>query len=453
MRINNWALVGFVFTTLLAASCTRDRASTCVTNEECETGACDLVTNLCVAMPSGDGGADVGMAGMDGAASEVMASDVMTQDSAGTCASNGDCGGAKPICGGGGLCVACGADAQCASGSAATPLCEVASGKCVACLQSSQCGEAAPICVEGACVACNAIGVVATACNARSAAKPVCESSTGKCVECVGSGDCGAASKPICSQNTCRACSADAECVAKAGASPGVCMAHDDGRCAAAGEMIFVENVTAKCANTSPGTAAMPLCGLQEGINAAKAGGKALVVLKGPEAVFGASYAGPGKLAVVGQGGAIVGPGAAAGLSVTAGELYVRAIAIEGGIKQGAVVNAGATLQLDGAMVRNNKGGGLLVDGGTLVLTNSTISGNGPGDLAGILWGGIRLTNATVATRLDRVSVLDNKAPGISCSASVQGAGVLATGNSTANISMSCSITSCPSASATCGAP
>jgi hypothetical protein len=230
-------------------------------------------------------------------------------------------------------------------------------------------------------------------------------------------------------------------------------MAHDDGRCAAAGETVFVENVTAKCANTNPGTAAMPLCGLQEGINAAKAGGKALVVLKGPEAVDRASYAGPGKLAVVGQAGAIVSPGAAAGLIVTAGQLYVRAIAIEGGAKQGAVINSGATLQCDGVRIQNNKGGGILVDGGTLVLTNSTISGNGPGEVDGFPWGGIRLTNPTAATRLDRVSVLDNKAPGISCSAFVQGTGVLATGNTVVDISMSCGFTSCPSASATCGAP
>ncbi|MDX2022267.1 MAG: right-handed parallel beta-helix repeat-containing protein [Deltaproteobacteria bacterium] len=188
-------------------------------------------------------------------------------------------------------------------------------------------------------------------------------------------------------------------------------------------------------------------------MSAAKAGGKALVVMKGPEAVFGATYPGPGKLAVVGQGGARISSGAGIGLQVSGGDLYARGLTISGGTKQGISISSNAKLQLESSRIQNNEGGGVLVDGGTLVLTNSTISGNGPGDLAGILWGGIRLTNPTAATRLDRVSVLNNNAPGISCSGAVQGTGVLATGNSTANVSMSCGFTSCATASATCGAP
>jgi len=137
-------------------------------------------------------------------------------------------------------------------------------------------------------------------------------------------------------------------------------MAHDDGHCATANEIIFAQNIFSKCANTAgAGTAAQPYCGLQEGVNAAKAAAKPLLVLRGPDAVDRATYACPGKLAIVGQLAPNITPGAAAGLSVTGGGLYLRRITIEGGAKQGITVSTDASLRAESCTIRNNKGGGI----------------------------------------------------------------------------------------------
>ena len=158
---------------------------------------------------------------------------------------------------------------------------------------------------------------------------------------------------------------------------------------------------------------------------------------------------------MVGQGGALINPGAGVGLQCTgAAQMYVRGLTIKGGGEQGVTVESGAKLQLENASIINNDHGGILVNGATLILRNSTVSGNGPGDFMnlGILWGGIRMQSPAAGTLLDRVSITDNKAPGISCSAGVQGTGVLATGNPTADITNACGVTSCATAGSACGA-
>lgn len=174
----------------------------------------------------------------------------------------------------------------------------------------------------------------------------------------------------------------------------------------------------------------------------------------GPRGVFGASYAGAGKFALVGQGGALISPGAGPGLAASgAAQLYARGVTIDGGSEEGVTVGPATKLQLENASILNNKHGGILVNGGTLALRNTLVSGNGPGDFMnmGILWGGIRMQSPAPGTLLDRVSITDNKAAGISCSARVQGTGVLATGNPTADITNSCGFTSCATAGPACG--
>ena len=73
------------------------------------------------------------------------------------------------------------------------------------------------------------------ACASRDSGRPLCGPS-GACVECVSptSADCTAnPAKPICdaASNTCVGCASDDQCVAK-GVGPGICMSHQDGRCA-----------------------------------------------------------------------------------------------------------------------------------------------------------------------------------------------------------------------------
>jgi hypothetical protein len=118
------------------------------------------------------------------------------------------------------------------------------------------------------------------------------------------------------------------------------------------------------------------------------------------------------------------------------------------------VVDPGATLILDSVTVTGNSGGGILLDGAAFNITNTAVTNNGPGDLMGTTWGGVRVQGSSSAgpRNLNLVTIQNNGGPGISCTAAVQGMGVLATGNSAVDISPTCVITSCGTASAACGA-
>jgi hypothetical protein len=93
------------------------------------------------------------------------------------CLSDTECGAVpgRPYCGAGSQCVSCAAlpSVACSERSPASPLCDTSRGACARCLQNSDCSAAltpsvTPICVAGACVACNAPGVgdPATVCSA-----------------------------------------------------------------------------------------------------------------------------------------------------------------------------------------------------------------------------------------------------------------------------------------------
>ncbi len=432
---------------LLTTACTRDRASTCATDLECAPGLCDLLTNTCAMPPGFDAGPDATDA--DGMGTDALV-DGLGGDAMGGCVESANCSGARPVCADA-ICVACALDEQCAA-KASTPFCDVPSGACVACKTHSDCPETTPTCLSGVCGLCNAQEAPAQACAARGAGKPACSAVTGLCVECTSSNECAVSSKPICASNACRACDADAECVAKLGAEPGVCMKHDDGRCAGLADAVFAENVAGKCMNTpQAGTVATPFCAFQSAVDAAKSGNKAVVVLKGPAAVDRASYNGSGKLAVIGKAEALISGGAGPGFHVSGGEVYLRGITVEAS-RPGLQVTNGAKLSVEQATVINNPGGGVLADGGTLVVFNSLVSGNGPGFLGATAWGGVLLNAAGAGTRLERVSVLDNKNTGVACSAGDDAQGVRASGNVGIEIAPACNFVSCGAAGPMCGA-
>lgn len=445
--------LGLIGSCLLLAACNVWRPvlqdGFCLTAADCEAGlAC--VANRCAVSPVADAGDDATVGGDGGGG---MISDGGGPDAAGSCLTSAQCGGDKPICENGN-CVACSSADQCAASHADRSLC-APTGACVSCLAASDCGEGAPICsASNTCVACNAEGVEASACGQRDSSKPACAMDTGRCVECTGNNECASVGKPICAANACRRCEADAECVAKVGADPGVCMKHDDGRCATLGETVFVERVNGKCMNTpQAGTVAVPFCGLQQGIDAAKGGGKPLIVLGGPTAVVGANYSGPGKISVVGKAGALIRGGAEPGLAVEGGEAFLRGMTIEASIP-GVQVTNGARLQAEDMTIVNNPGGGVLVESGELVLRNTMVSRNGPtSTTGGVFWGGMRLEGVTSTSSLEKVSVVNNESAGVSCAVPIQANGVLVSGNPGGEVSTTCNFMSCGMAGPACGAP
>ena len=234
-------------------------------------------------------------------------------------------------------------------------------------------------------------------------------------------------------------------------------MSHQDGRCASPGETIYVENQSA-CSDTTGtagGTSARPFCSLQPAVAAVAAAGTArdLVVVRG--SVNGAASAfqtSAPPISIVGQMSGLIG-GVNPAIHVAKGDLFARDLTLTTVSSVGCQADAGATVRLDRVLVTGNASGGILLDGAAFVITNTTVTNNGPGDL-GFFWGGIRAQNIPVGgpAQLTNLTVRNNNQQGISCSAVVVGTSVLATNNVGGDISPTCGFMSCPAAGPTCGA-
>ena len=371
---------------------------------------------------------------VDAAGDAFVALDTRIPDAAGTCFADGDCaGGPNPYC---------------------------LAGRCVACKTSGECRGGAPICSsDHVCVSCVA------AVGACPSAAPACEADSGRCVECASNDDCPVATQPICddASNTCVACTSDAQCAA---VPPAVCLYHLDGRCASEAETIHVgSSGTATCSDTAPdpGSALVPYCTAQKGVRAANAKGKPLVVMTGAFLGEFTGIALTSRLTVVGKNAIIIPADFSDGIGVTSGEVYLRGLTVAGslatqtGIGINAQASTGATLilHMEGCIVTGNPGGGILLAGAAFDIRNTLISGNGPGQTAGgASFGGIRVDSlpATGPLSLDLVTIENNLAPGLSCAASIQGNGVLVSGNGLPQITNSCGVVPCSPASPTCGA-
>ncbi len=395
------------------------------------------------------------------------------------CTSNGQCAGSTPVCeankcgackvdtqcqglndpnrracGKSGACVRCAADSHCTG--SATPACDVPTNLCVECIGDANCttDPTKSFCVANKCDSC--AKVAPQACATRGAAKPVCGAG-GACVECNASADCSRdVGKPICTASACGRCTTDAQCAAKGG-GPGVCMDHQDGRCASEAETIYVQKGGA-CGGTA-GTAAVPLCGPQEAA-AALTGGRRVVVVRGAVDELNWTLNGP-QVSVVGQpsGGvaATIAAGTSPGISISGGDIYVRSLSIScvaDVSDRGIVAQSGTVLRLNRVAVKNCAKGGIFVDVSGFDIRNTTVTGNGPGDLGGLPWGGIRVQAFPPAgpSRLESLTIKDNKGPGLSCTSAAMGSGVLASGNSPTDISSSCGVTACGAAGPNCGA-
>ncbi len=363
-----------------------------------------------------------------------VAIDTRIPDAVGTCFADGDCAG-RP-----------------------NPYC--LAGLCVACKTSGECRGGAPICSsDHLCVSCVA------AVGACPSAAPACEADSGRCVECASNDDCPVATRPICdgASNTCVACASDEQCAA---VPPAVCMYHLDGRCASEAETVHVgSSGTATCSDTAPdpGSALVPYCTAQKGVRAANAKGKPLVVMVGALLGEFTGIALTSRLTVVGKNAIITPADFSDGIGVTSGEIYLRGLTVAGslatqtgiGINAQATTGAALVLHMEGCTVTGNPGGGILLGGAAFDIRNTVISGNGPGQTTGgATFGGIRVEGLPAAgpTSLELVTLENNLAPGLSCLVSIQGNGVLASGNGLPQITNSCGVVPCSPASTSCGA-
>jgi len=366
------------------------------------------------------------------------------------CRTSNQCNNAvgTPYCSAQNTCVSCAA----ATGgicSGATPVCDSVSGSCVECVQNSQCPIAGKgFCVASTCQDCNAAlasagGVDGGASDGGSSdggvtpvcfgSTPVCASSgpmVGQCVQCMSNTDCSGIT-PICdASNTCVPCTSDTQCTT----GPGVCMSHQDGRCASDAETIYVKN-SSSCTGGS-GTVASPFCDSQAGISAVTTS-KRVVVMTGPVALSAWQASATGsQISVIGKSGAVISPGASIGIHINSGNVYVRGFTVQGGtVQAGVVVEAGATLGLNRCVVKTNAGGGLIVQAGaSFDVANSVFDNNGPGVVSGIInFGGIFLGGSAPSSGPHRLwfsTIVNNQDRGVICADATQAlSGILLYGN------------------------
>ena len=309
-------------------------------------------------------------------------------------------------------------------------------------------------------------------CPVCSGTTPVCVGVT--CVECATSADCSSdPTKPICNttNNSCERCISDDECSAKLGADPGVCMAHQDGRCATDAETIYVEPKTGTdCRNVLQddldGTAALPFCNIDLArrvlaSDSAKAQPRTLVRVRGTSsAAIGPFTRTPGRseVSIIGQPSAVIAGGAQQGLDLRSGSFYLRGLKVSAsvlvGINAAPTASDSLTLRLDTVTVDSCLKGGIFLAGVAFEIRNTTVTRNGPSD--DLSWGGIRVQALPVSgpSVLDLVTVQNNNAAGVSCAAGapIQGTGVFASDNAAGQIASTCGIIACSPLSSTCGA-
>jgi hypothetical protein len=142
------------------------------------------------------------------------------------------------------------------------------------------------------------------------------------------------------------------------------------------------------------------------------------------------------QISVVAPNTATVTPGAGIGIHINSGNVYVRGLTVQGGtVKAGIVVEAGATLALDRCVVKNNTGGGLIVQSGAnFDVANSIFDGNGPGQIGTTTtFGGVYLGGGAPKTGPNRFwfsTVVNNADRGVICFDTTQAlSGMLLTGN------------------------
>jgi hypothetical protein len=472
-----WA---FLPVALLALGCTRHNPDYCDQSTRCSAGrVCDLDTSTC-RVP--DAAVEADAATPDAPVDRARDAMPDAGDAANTCAVDEDCAAstAGPTCVRG-LCKKCMGANDCK----ASLVCATDTGRCVECTATEGCAStpASPVCVANKCVPCTqqagacqaryvdmpvcnpagqCVGCVESvrdclvpnkpicgaasacvacpddaACTTKNPALPACDS--GACVECTDDKHCASPTRPICDTQLkkCVPCTADAQCVKKQGtANPGVCLAHQDGRCAVDGETIYVQNGPGCSMSAGAGgTATAPFCFSQDGLNAVLAT-KRVVVLRGPDALtpFTAAPVG-GEVTVVGQTNATIAPGAFVGIKLTAGDLYVRGVTVNGSTQTGVTVE-NATLRMNRCSITGNRGGLQVMNGGFDV-SNTVIAANKGALVPGtaVTYGGDNLKSAVGRPLFFRNNtIVDNEAIGLVCSESYPIKGLLVTNNAVEQI-------------------
>lgn len=352
----------------------------------------------------------------------------------------------------------CQTNADCTA-HAGAPVCDTATGACVACVASSDCTTpAAPVCTPSdSCGAC----MTNTDCG-RFSSTPVCDTASGACVQCTTASDCDALHE-ACNTTThvCGVCTSNADCTS------GLCCGADGtlpgggactvGQCIAESTLFYVDNSSASCSDTGGCSFLAPCCTMQMGLNKSAGSGmsppRPVVVFPGntyaealtasPTKNGGGAYVAtavgvnapairPASGTILTLSGAssgavnvdvtldgftfdgstatngIVCAGDATGYADTALTLLRSAVSNGAAGVVGVTTSGACTLTMDQDVISNNKGGGLSLAATDFTLTNLLVSDNGSSTSA---LGGISLGSAGESGKMSvvDVTVVDNQ--------------------------------------------
>jgi hypothetical protein len=252
------------------------------------------------------------------------------------------------------------------------------------------CPESQPYCVAGACFGCAQLD-----CEALSPAEPLCNEASGLCVACL----CTDA-KPVCDPDThsCRVCTAHSDC-------PDSACDLWTGACFPAAATLWVD-VSGDCSDAGPGDPGAPLCSLDAAfvrVNAASPGHQAIRVRPGSYAVKSPLRAPSDHVVALvhatGQAGApavtIAAKSSAAIAIDPGGKLLVDALRLADSGGDAIECTAG-TAWLDRLTVTASSQRGIAAEGCELVLRRSVLFGN---VIAGarLSGGSLRLENSYVS--------------------------------------------------------
>jgi hypothetical protein len=234
-------------------------------------------------------------------------------------------------------------------------------------------------------------------------------------------------------------------------------MGHQDGRCAAASEAIYIQDqagCTSSAGPTAAGSADAPFCTMQPAV-VALASNRRLLLVRGT--VQASNYViqtlpGGSQVTMIGQQNGSIAGGAYSALIIDGVDLFARELTFRLSAMPAIVARNTATLRLEHVTVDNNPGGGIFLDHSAFSIGSSSITNNGPS--AGLAWGGVRVDSPSTSgpAEFRLVTIQNNRAAGLSCTGPVSGTGVLATLNTTGDIGAPCQLQSCPAAGPDCGA-
>ncbi len=228
-------------------------------------------------------------------------------------------------------------------------------------------------------------------------------------------------------------------------------MSHQDGRCAADAETIYVK--LAGCSGTGGGTAATPYCDAQQAFSALAAD-RRVIVVRGSVDKF--SWAGSGaQVTVVGQANGQIAGGATPAVTLTGGDLYMRDLTFSLSAAAAIVAQSSSTLRLHHSKVMNSPGGGILIDGANFDLDDVLVSGNGQVFDGPTGWSGIyvKALPSSGPAALGFVTAINNGHSQIVCQTPLATAPttVYADGTTKPDV-VNCGFSSCtPAAVGTCG--